>query len=212
MDGLMFNTEDLYWDTGTELLRRRGCEFTEELNDVVMGRPPQACFEEMIRWHSLDDTWEQLAVESEAIFLSLLDDRLAPMPGLVDLLDALEGAELPKAICTGSTRKVIAAISTRFEMESRFQFILAAEDITHGKPHPEIYQKAAETFAIEPHEMLVLEDSRTGCTSAAAAGAFVVAVPSPTSRHQDFSIASLVIDGLADPGLYELLGLRAPRD
>ena len=55
--------------------------------------------------------------------------------------------------------------------------------------------------------MLVLEDSRTGCISAAAAGAFVVAVPGPHSRNQDFSVASLVLDSLADPRLYELLGL-----
>ena len=207
----MFNTEELYWDTGTELMRRRGYEYTEELNEAVMGRPPRPCFEEMIRWHGLDDDWEELAAESDVIFLSLLDRRLAPMPGLVDLLDALEDANVPKAICTGSTRKMLAAILSRFEIEPRFQFILAAEDITHGKPHPEIYQKAAQRFAVEPCQMLVLEDSRTGCISAAAAGAFVVAVPGPHSRHQDFSVASLVLDSLADPRLYELLGLQATR-
>jgi HAD superfamily hydrolase (TIGR01509 family) len=211
MDGLMFNTEDIYWDTGAELLRRRGCEFTEELNQAVMGRPPQACFEEMIRWHSLDDTWEQLMAESETIFLSLLGSRLALMPGLADLLDALERAGVPKAICTSSSRKLTTAILSRFEMGHRFQFVLKAEDITHGKPHPEIYQKAAERLAIEPREMLVLEDSRTGCTSAVAAGALVVAVPGLHSRDQDFSIAALVIDSLADPRLYELLGLQAPQ-
>ncbi len=207
----MFNTEELYWDTGTELMRRRGREYTEELNEAVMGRPSRACFEEMIRWHSLDDTWEQLAAESEAIFLSLSNHRLAPMPGLVDLLNAIEGAGVPKAICTSSSRKLVAAFLSRFEMESRFRFILTAEDITHPKPHPEIYQKAVERFAIEPRQMLVLEDSRAGCTSAAGAGAFVVAVPGPHSREQDFSVASLVLDSLADPRLYELLGLQATR-
>jgi len=207
MDGLMFNTEDVYWKVGTELLRRRGHKFTGELNDAVMGRPPRACFEEMIRWHSLDDTWEQLAVESEEIFLSLVDDYLAPMPGLVELLDRLEAAAIPKAICTGSVRRLLLVILSRFRMEPRFQFILAAEDITHGKPHPEIYEKAAQSFGIDPHEMLVLEDSRTGCLAAARAGAFVVAVPSELSREQDFGVASLVIDSLAHPRLYEALGL-----
>lgn len=210
MDGLMFNTEDVYWQVGTELLGRRGCEFTSELNDAVMGRPPRACFEEMIRWHSLDESWEQLAAESEEIFVSLLDDRLAPMPGLVELLDALEAAGTPKAICTGSTRKVLVAVLTRFGMESRFQFVLTSEDITHGKPDPEIYHKAADRFRIEPSRMLVLEDSQAGCQSAARAGAYVVAVPCRHSRHQDFSAASLVIDSLADPRLYRVLGHVPP--
>jgi len=205
----MFNTEDLYWDVGTELLARRGCRFTEALNDMVMGLPPQGCFEEMIRWHSLDDPWEQLAAESEEIFLGLLDDRLAPMPGLFELLDVLEVAGMAKAICTGSTRKLLVAVLSRFQMEPRFQFILAAEDITRGKPDPEIYQKAAGRFGLEPRQMLVLEDSRNGCESAAAAGALVVAVPGRHSRDQDFSLASLVIDSLADRRLYEALGLSS---
>jgi HAD superfamily hydrolase (TIGR01509 family) len=205
MDGLMFNTEDVYWKVGTELLRRRGHEFTRELNNVVMGRPPQACFEEMIRWHSLDDTWEQLAAESEEIFLGLMDEYLAPMPGLTELLDRLEAAAIPKAICTGSIRRLLAAILSRFGLERRFQFTLSAEDITHGKPHPEIYQKAAERLGLEAHEILVLEDSQNGCLSAARAGAFVVAVPGHFSRDQDFSVASLVIDSLADPRLYHAL-------
>ena len=203
----MFNTEDVYWKVGTELLRRRGHKYTRELNDAVMGRPPPACFEEMIRWHSLDGAWEQLAAESEEIFLSLLDDYLAPMPGLVELLDRLEAAAIPKAICTGSVGRLLLAVLSRFGMEHRFQFILAAEDITHGKPHPEIYEKAAQWFGLDPHEMLVLEDSRTGCLAAARAGAFVVAVPSELSRDQDFGVASLVLDSLAHPRLYEALGL-----
>lgn len=208
MDGLMFNTEDVYWEVGTELLRRRGHEFTDELNEAVMGRPPQACFEEMIRWHGLTDSWQQLLTESEEIFLSLLDDRLAPMPGLMELLDALEAARIVKAICTGSTRPLMVAVLSPFQMEPRFQFTLAAEDITEGKPNPEIYHKAAEKLGIEPHQMLVLEDSRNGCLSASRAGAYVVAVPTRHSRGQDFSVASLVIDSLADPRLYEAIGLN----
>ena len=208
MDGLMFNTEDVYWEVGTELMRRRGHEYTRDLNDAVMGRSPQACFEEIIRYYSLDDSWEELAVESEEIFVGLLDDHLAPMSGLLELLDALEAAGMPKAICTGSTRSVLTAVLSRFEMEPRFQFILTAEDISRGKPAPDIYLEAADRFGVQPQQMLVLEDSHAGCRSAAAAGAFVVAVPGEHSRNQDFSIASLVVHSLADPRLYEALGLR----
>ena len=210
LDGLMFNTEDLYWQVGTQLMRRRGREFTSELNNAVMGRTPRACFEVMIQWYSLEDTWQELMAESEKVFLELLDQyRLAPMAGLLDLLDALEAADIPKAICTSSTRAVLTAVLSRFELEPRFLFTLTSEDITRGKPHPEIYLKAADRFGIEPREILVLEDSQAGCRSAAAAGSFVVAVPGEHSRGQDFSVASLVVESLADPKLYEVLGLGA---
>lgn len=207
MDGLMFNTEDVYWEVGSQVLRRRGCVFDRALSDAMMGRPPRPAFEVMIEWHSLGDTWEQLAVESEECFIRILDGLLAPMPGLLELLDALEAAGIPKAIGTSSARRLVDACLSRMKLQSRFQFILSAEDITHGKPDPEIYLKAATLFGREPKEVLVLEDSQTGCRAAAAAGAFTVAVPGEHSRGQDFGVASLVIDSLADPRLYEVLGL-----
>ncbi len=210
LDGLMFNTEDVYWHVGSELLRRRGHVFTRELSDAMMGLPPQPSFEVMIRWHSLNDTWEDLAAESEIIYFDLLDQHVAPMPGLFELLDGIEAAGLPKAICTSSRRITLDALLSRFGLESRFAFALTAEDIVHGKPHPEIYLKAATRLEIEPREMLVLEDSQAGCRAAAAAGAFAVAVPGDHSRNHDFCVASLQIEGLGDPRLYAVLGLPAP--
>jgi HAD superfamily hydrolase (TIGR01509 family) len=209
MDGLMFNTEDVYWQVGTELLRRRGRCFSRELSDAMMGRPPQTCFDVMIRWHSLKETWQELAAESEEIFLGLLDQYLAPMPGLMELLAALEKAGIGKAIGTSSSRRSLEAILSRFALQPRFQFTLTAEDITHGKPDPEIYLQAASRFGVAPRDMLVLEDSQTGCRSASAAGAIVVAVPGAHSMSQDFSAAGLVLRSLADRRLYALLELPA---
>jgi len=207
MDGLMFNTEDVYTLVGTELLRRRGHEFTEELKHEMMGLPPRESFEAMIRRHGLQETWQELVPESNAIFIRLLHDHLAMLPGLPELLDALEAAGTPKAIATSSGRELLEACLAPFDLARRFQFTLTAEDITHGKPHPEVYLRAADRFRIRPAQMLVLEDSQNGCRAAAAAGAFTVAVPGEHSRGQDFSMASLVVDSLADPRLYALIDL-----
>jgi HAD superfamily hydrolase (TIGR01509 family) len=208
MDGLMFNTEEVYYLVGIELLRRRGQVFTRELSDAMMGRPPKASFETMIAWHKLGDTWEQLADESGEIYVGLLDEHLAPMPGLLPLLDALEAAGLPKAIATSGERRLVEAVLSRFAMRPRFRFVLTSADIEHGKPHPEIYLKAVEQFDARPEEILVLEDSENGCRAAAAAGTFAVAVPWELSRSHDFGAASLVIDGLEDRRLYEVLGIE----
>ena len=203
----MFNTEDVYSLVGTELLRRRGREFTAELKDAMMGLPARPTFELMIEWCGLDDPWEQLAAESNRIFLGILGDHLAPMPGLFELLETLETAGIRKAIATSTKRELADACLSPFELQSRFQFILTSEDVTHGKPHPEIYLTAAERFDLKPQETMVLEDSENGCRAAAAAGAFTVAVPSEHSRTHDFSTASLIVDSLRDAKLYEALGL-----
>lgn len=207
MDGLMFNTEDVYTLVGSQMLARRGHTFTAELKNKMMGLRPQPTFEAMIGHCGLSDTWEQLACESNRLFVELLHDHLATMPGLLDLLDALEQADIPKAIGTSSSRKLVEECLQPFKLQERFQFVLAAEDITHGKPHPEIYLTAARRFGVPPQEMAVLEDSQNGCLAAVAAGAFAVAVPAEHSRTHDFRRASLVVESLADRRLYEALGL-----
>lgn len=208
MDGLMFNTEDVYTSVGSELLRRRGYEFTAELKHGMMGLRPQPAFELVIRECHLTESWQELAAESNRLFLELLDDRLRPMPGLMTLLDALEKAGIPKAIGTSSGRELVNACLGPFDLERRFQFVLTAEDVVHGKPDPEIYRTAARRLATPPEEIVVLEDSQNGCLAAAAAGTCVVAVPGDHSRQHDFSMAALVVDSLDDPRLYRLLGIR----
>ncbi len=211
MDGLIFNTEQIYSLAGTELMRRRGLDFPDGLKNAMMGLPPRAAFEQMIRWHTLGESWEQLSAESDEVFLGLLPGRLAPMPGVIELLDALEAAGLPKAIATSSRRRLTEACLRPFDLARRFCFVLTSEDVVRGKPDPEIYQTAARRLGVAPRQTAVLEDSENGCRAAAAAGAVAIAVPGPHSRTHDFGPATLVVESLADPRLYAALGLR-PRD
>ena len=209
LDGLMFNTEMLYQQVGGELLRRRGKRFEADLLDQMMGRRTHVALQMMIDWHSLGDSVETLTSESAEIFSGILDTQLAQMPGLSDLLDALETAGLRKAIATSSVRAFTERVLGQFDLARRFAFILTAEDVSEGKPHPEIYQTAARRLELEPPQMMVLEDSHNGCRAAVAAGAFAVAVPGEHSRAHDFSGAKIIAESLADPRIYAALGIEA---
>ena len=207
LDGLMFNTEELYQEVGTELLRRRGYVFTQELLDQMMGRPSQIALQMMIDTHTLKSTVEELLAETDEIFPEILQRRLAPMPGLVELLAALERNAVPKGIATSSRRSFVERVLGTFGYQPRFSPILTSEDITHGKPHPEIYLKAAERLNVTPGEMVVLEDSQNGCRAAVAAGAITIAVPGEHSRKHDFTGVALVADTLCDKRIYGLLDI-----
>jgi HAD superfamily hydrolase (TIGR01509 family) len=207
LDGLMFNTEELYQEVGAELLRRRGYDFTQELLDRMMGRPSHIALQIMIDTHTLKATVEELLAETDEIFPEILRTRLAPMPGLAELLDALEKRQIPKGIATSSRRSFVEHVLGAFNYQPRFWPILTSEDITHGKPHPEIYLKAAARLNVRPSEMLVLEDSQNGCRAAVAAGAITVAVPGAHSRQHDFTGAALVADTLRDQRIGQLLGI-----
>lgn len=207
LDGLMFNTEDLYDEAGALMLRRRGKEFTAGLKRKMMGLPSRLALQVMIDVHCLDATAEELERESDAIFAEILGPRLAPMKGLVELLEALEAASIPKAIATSSRRSFTKKVLSHFDFEPRFQFLLTSEDVHQGKPHPEVYFAAAERFGLTPAQLLVLEDSENGCRAAVAAGTYTVAVPSPHSSDHDFDGVHLVADSLADPRVYAAIGI-----
>ena len=207
LDGLMFNTEALYQQVGGEMLKRRGHTLEAALLDEMMGRPSPVALQIMIDWHQLEDTVDMLLAETDEIFAEILEAELETMPGLLELLDALEAAGIPKAIATSSRRSFATNVLGRFSLEHRFEFILTGDDVENGKPHPEMYLKAAERLGVVPGDIAVLEDSQNGCRAAVAAGTLAIAVPGGHSSAHDFAGAALVANTLADPRVYELLGL-----
>jgi len=209
MDGLMFNTEHLYQDVDREILARRGKDFPAALCDRMMGRKSSEALQIMIEWHQLEETTAQLADEIAALFARILPQRLAPMPGLLPLLDALEQASIPKAIATSSGRQFVGRVLGQFSLQPRFEFVLTGEDIKHGKPKPDVYLLAAQRLGIASRQMMVLEDSQIGCQAATAAGAFTVAVPHGRSLTHDFPRVQFKATSLADPRIAE--ALRIPR-
>lgn len=206
LDGLLVNTEELYQHVGGELLARRNRTFEADLLDRMMGRPQPVSLQIMIDWHGLDDTIETLATETSEIFAGLLDTRLETMPGALSLVDVLEQRGIPRGVATSSGPDFARDVLGRVGLLEQFSFVLTAADVTHGKPHPEIYQSAARRLGINVADMLVLEDSANGCKAAVAAGATVVAVPGGHSRRHDFTGARFIAESLADPRIYELLG------
>ncbi|MEX0718119.1 MAG: HAD family phosphatase [Planctomycetaceae bacterium] len=205
LDGLMFNTEEVFNRAGRELLRRRGQEMSEQLLSAMMGRRAPEAFAILIATLGLRETVEELMAESDAIFNAMLHQHIAPMPGLFELLAVIEKRGLPKGVATSSGRAYLEDVLGRFDLLERFPLTLAAEDVTRGKPHPEIYLTAADRLGVAPAEMLVLEDSEAGTKAAAAAGAVAVSVPHLHSAAHDFSPAAFVADSLIDPRVLSLL-------
>jgi HAD superfamily hydrolase (TIGR01509 family) len=201
LDGLMFNTEHVFFRAGGILLAKRQREMTIEVMNVIIGRRPEESFKLLVAHLGLDDEPMELLHESRLIFDEMLQTELEPMPGLFDLLDRIEALGLPKGVATSSPRKYLLSLLDRFDLRDRFPLTLAAEDVTQGKPHPEIYLKAASHFGVSPDAMLVLEDSAAGTKAAVTAGAFAVSVPHEFTAGHDFTGAKRIIRGLSDPWL-----------
>tara|TARA_R110002072_G_scaffold6176_3_gene37005 strand:- start:31335 stop:31997 length:663 start_codon:yes stop_codon:yes gene_type:complete len=205
MDGLLFDTERIYFQVGQVLMERRGHTFTLELQQKMMGRVGLSAVGQMIDHHQLDDDPVSLLAESDDVYGDLLLRELRPMPGLAEWIDRLRTSGLPFGLATSSRRKFVDMILPTTEWSGDLAFILTGDDVTHGKPNPEMYLKAADRLRVSPSEMLVLEDSGNGSKAAVSAGAVTVAVPNEHTRSHVFEDVHLVADSLADPRLWELL-------
>lgn len=206
MDGLMVNTEELYSEVGEILLNRRGKHFTRGLKAAMMGLPGPQAFGVMIEREGLSDTPAELASECEEIFVDLLPEKLQTLPGLEDLLSVLDSRRLPRCIATSSTQQFARRVLQITGLGSRFDFVVTAEDVQHGKPAPDIYLEAAQRLGIHAHEMLVLEDSHYGSRAGLAAGACTIAVPGEHSHDHDFTGVCYRASSLADKAIVEYLG------
>ena len=131
---------------------------------------------------------------------------MAP-PGAAELIDRLERRRIPKAIATSSTREYVDAVFGPHGLIDRFAFVLTADDVTHGKPHPEIYAKAADRLGFPAASVVVLEDSINGMKAAKAAGCRCVVVPHEQAPREELSMADLVAPSLAAPELNQFLSL-----
>ncbi len=207
LDGLMVNTEEVFHLTGHELMRRRGKVATQALFNQMMGRRAREAFAAMIEMMELTETIDELQAESESVFDDLLEKHLCTMPGLIELLGHIEPRGSPRGgHILGSRIPAPNAGSVRLGPP--------VPDEAHGgrrnarQAEPEIYLKAAQRIGVDPHEMLVLEDSEAGNAGRSCRRGTYHFGPAPAQPSHDFSPAKHVASSLVDPVILELIGVR----
>lgn len=205
MDGLMFDTETLFFISEDEVAKTYGKTFTLDIQVKMMGQKGVHAIETMCRELGITEDPEKVMVERDKKYIELLKTKSEPMLGLIELLDYLDAHSIRKAIATSSNRTWVDILLSRANISNRFEFIVTGQDVKVGKPDPEIYLKAIELLNVPAGACLVLEDAVNGIRSGKAAGCVVVAVPDKHTAHQDFSEADYVVSSLADEKLKQLM-------
>lgn len=186
MDGLMIDSESIYWAVGRRIAKSYGKEVSNETLGRMMGRSPLDSVKLFVRELQLDvDPAELLAKREEEVF-QLLKQGVMPMPGLREVLDQFRPL-YKLAISTSARRPFVDVILAGLGIADRFAVLQTSDDVVHGKPEPEIYLKAMSKLGVKPSESVVLEDSSNGALAGKRAGATVIAVPSIFTKDQDFS-------------------------
>jgi HAD superfamily hydrolase (TIGR01509 family) len=113
--------------------------------------------------------------------------------GVVELLDHLDAAMIPRAVCTSSSHAAVQRTLGPSGILPRFQTVVAAGDYAHGKPSPDPFLTAADRLDIPPEHCLALEDSHNGVRAAHAAGMMTVMVPDLLSPTDEMHAKCLAI-------------------
>lgn len=196
-DGILVDTEGLYFRATREMLAQVGVELTEELYRQLFLVQARGA------WHLAEQrgvdpqTLERLKSARNERYTELLLTHEVLVPGVLQLLDGLR-ARYRMAIVTSSRRVHFDAIHRASGLPARFELILAREDYEHSKPDPEPYLAAMNRLSVRPEECLVIEDSERGLIAAHGAGIRCWALPSPLTRDSSFSLAERSFDSLPE--------------
>jgi len=126
-----------------------------------------------------------LAHFHEANRRHLLEQTAPLKAGVIGLLDTLDARSIPYALATSSGPLWVSRHFDAYDLAKRFRAVVTREDVDNGKPHPEPYLKAAALLGAAPEDVLALEDSHAGVTSAHAAGCMVVMIPDLLAPNDD---------------------------
>ena len=185
-----------------------GKPFTvEEYKQHINGRVNREIFDYVFNTTLSPEQSEAYTNEKEALYRELYAEHIKPIDGLINFLEELEKAKIPKAIATSG---IIPNINFMFEhvpIKNYFYSVIDSTQIAQGKPHPEIFLKAAISVNAVPSECIAFEDSVAGIRSAKAAGMKVV-VLTTTHTAEEVKEADLVIKDYTEISLTKLRELK----
>jgi HAD superfamily hydrolase (TIGR01549 family) len=191
MDGLMIDSERLYFAAEREMAAAFGKEIRDEQLWPLMGRKPIESLRLLSEILEVDTPPEELFAWRNRLMLEKMSHDLGAMPGLFEILDEFHG-RLKLAVGTGAQQEFLDLALDTLRIRSYFDILQTADGIERGKPDPEIYLIACQRLGLPPAQCVVLEDARNGVLAGKAAGCPVIAVPSEYTRGQDFSEADWV--------------------
>jgi len=183
LDGTLVDTEPTWIAAETELAARHGVVWTEADGEAMIGSAlPNAA--EHLRSRGVVGTDDEIIGFLIGRVLEGIAREVPWQPGALALLTELRDAGVPCALVTMSYRdmaeKIVAGAPAGV-----FGAVVAGDDVANGKPHPEPYWRASELLGVDVTTCVAFEDSRTGITSAEAAGAITVGV----QRHVPIAAA-----------------------
>lgn len=178
MDGLMFDTERLIYRIQKELGRKYNYEISESIFKKTIGLNSKKTGHIYKKYFGDGFPHEEILNEQRRIERDYILSKGAPIKeGLYELLDYIKSIKLKTALVTSSERIKMELLLDQSDTKRYFDVITCGDEITSGKPDPEIFLKTAQKINCLPENCMVLEDSENGIIAAYKAGMLPVMIP-----------------------------------
>jgi HAD superfamily hydrolase (TIGR01509 family) len=192
-DGVLVDTERLYFDATRQALKKAGVELTLELYKDISLRQGKSLFPLATErgWNA-----EQIALlraERDEIYTRLLRAEPLLFSGVRETLRALH-TKYRMAIVTSSRRVHFDTMHESTEIHEFFEFVLAREDYGKSKPEPEPYLTAMHMLGLSVEKCVAIEDTERGLVAARAAGLRCIVIPHDFTRECRFDGAAAIIE------------------
>jgi HAD superfamily hydrolase (TIGR01509 family) len=196
MDGTLHDTEWVYHLALKRAVTAVGFSVSDSFCHSLIGIPGREC-DQMLREHLGPDfpfnECDRLYAEHRE---DLLAEGIALKSGALELLDFLALRGLPAAVATSATRHAAELQLGRSGLRARLPVVVTRDDVALGKPHPDLFLKAAGAIGVAPERCLAVEDSFNGLRAAHAAGMMAVMVPDLLTPTPD--IRALCVEIVSD--------------
>lgn len=196
-DGVLVNTEGLYFRATREILARAHIDLTPEQFKEISLRRGASAFQLAVQRGISAKEIAGLRAERDRLYSELLAVQSWVVEGVEDALRLLQG-KVQMGIVTSSRRDHFHIAHAQGGLLHYFQFVLTREDYEHSKPHPEPYLTAMERHCLVPEQCIVVEDSERGLASARAAGLECLIVLSEWTKDGDFSQACKMLGSISE--------------
>lgn len=195
MDGLMVDSEPLWFEVEREFARARGGDWTEELGTACIGKGLANTLRVMNESFGFPVDLERDAAAIVELFVARVAE-LELKTGFDELLGEARARGVPRALASSSARRLVEATLARFGLRQRFDAVVTGDCVAHPKPAPDIFLEAARRLGAAPGDCVVLEDSLAGVRAARAAGMRVIAVPEGAPSPEMTAQADAVVSDL----------------
>jgi len=206
LDGVIVDTAPFHFEAWKKTLGEMGLPFSKEEFARTFGLRNSDIITEMVGEALSSEEVERISARKESLFREALRGRVRALPGVLFWLEELKRRGYRQALATSAPRENMEMMVGSLGIEGFFDEMILADEISAGKPDPEIFLLAARALRLLPSHCIVIEDAVAGVEAAKRAGMRCIAVATSHPRRA-LAEADMVVDslnGLA-PDTFELL-------